>query len=74
MATADPPPPPQQIKILDHYYVVATTKRILVSSKVNPRSDYEIGEYDYPTNATLGRFVTQATLIDDADIEKLYAQ
>lgn len=63
-----------KIKILNRYYMVATTKRILVTAKVPERSDYEIGEYDSPTNATLGRFVTQAKLIDDTDPVKAYAQ
>jgi hypothetical protein len=61
-----------KIKILGRYYIVATTKRILVSAKVPKRSPYEIGEYDAPNNATLGRFVTEATLIDDSTFPNVY--
>jgi hypothetical protein len=63
-----------KIKILNRYYQISTTKRILVTAKVPGQSDYEIGEYDSPSNATLGRFVTQAKLIDDADPVKSYKQ
>jgi hypothetical protein len=63
-----------KIKILNRYYMVESTKRILVTQAVQKRSDYEIGAYDSPTNATLGKFVTQATLIADAAPPKLYTE